>query len=93
MATKIYFHNAFSVPKLIANSLKELKNNLIIKDNYRGDVTSEVKGIIRLWLKDGAQNLADLKEELSLYDLFINPTLEDFQNKNKRCGLNKKEYL
>ncbi|RAP68545.1 hypothetical protein [Candidatus Erwinia dacicola] len=62
MATSVYFYNASSEQKLIANSLKELKDNLIIKDSYRGDVTSEVKGIIRLWLKDGDKNINDLKE-------------------------------
>lgn len=93
MTTSIYFYNAFSAPKLVGNSFKEIKENIKIIDSYRGDITCEIKGVVRLWLKDGARDLADIKEALSVYDLFVNPILEDFQDKNKRSGLNKKTYL
>ena len=87
MPNRIYFYNALSQPVLIATSIRELTRMLKITHSYKGDVTHEVKGIVRGWLRDAPGNMAFLKEELAEYDLFINPEQDEFFAKNRRSGL------
>ncbi|HFP8670549.1 TPA: hypothetical protein ACHWC7_004045 [Providencia stuartii] len=89
----IYFYNAFKAPQLLANDLNELRKKVKVWHNYRGDVTHEVKGAINFWLHHGSQKIEDIKEELNYFDLYLNPTVEEFQQKNKSVGLSKNTHL
>lgn len=74
---KAYFYNGFKEPELIATDIEELKN-ISISDNYVGDVSEEFIETI-----NSCSNLDDLKEELAYYDIYINPTKQDFIEANK----------
>jgi len=74
---KAYFYNGFEEPALIATDIEGLKN-ITISDTYAGDVSEE-------FLEDinSCTSIEDLKEELAYYDIYINPTKQDFIEANK----------
>ena len=73
---KIYFYNGFEQPLSLAENLKEFKN-ITISDNYFGDVTNDVLEIVR-----DVKNIDELKEELSYFQIFVNPNYLDFYDFN-----------
>lgn len=74
---KVYFYNGFEAPKLVANSINELKD-VTIFDNYEGDKTDILQEVI-----SDCRDLTDLSEELPYYDLYVNPSRSDFIEVNK----------
>jgi hypothetical protein len=74
---KAYFYNGFAEPKLIATSIKELEA-ISISDTYTGFITEDL-----LETTEDCKNLSDLAEELPYFDIYINPTKEDFIEANK----------
>jgi len=74
---KAYFYIGFEEPALIATDIEGLKN-ITISDTYAGDVSEE-------FLEDinSCTSIEDLKEELAYYDIYINPTKQDFIEANK----------
>ena len=74
---KAYFYNGFNEPELIATDIEELKNT-IIYDNYIGDASKDLLEDI-----NSCTSIEDLKEELAYYDIYINPTKQDFIEANK----------
>ncbi|UKM63050.1 hypothetical protein [Levilactobacillus phage ENFP1] len=74
---KAYFYIGLNEPVLIATDIKGLKNT-IIYDTYAGDVSEEFIETI-----NSCTSMDDLKEELVDYDIYINPTKQDFIEANK----------
>lgn len=74
---KAYFYNGFNEPELIATDIEELKN-ITISDTYAGDVSKELLETI-----NSCASIEDLTEELAYYDIYINPTKQDFIEANK----------
>jgi len=87
----IYFYNAMRSPVLMAHSVKELVESVTVSNTFRGDVTAEFIEEVEEVARTGCP--ASLKEVLSYYDFFLDPTIEEFQEKNKRCGLRTEDYL
>ncbi|HCN5189135.1 TPA: hypothetical protein OD876_005497 [Escherichia coli] len=83
----VWFYDGMSQPRLLAGSIAGLLTDVTITSNYRGDVTSEIHDVVQEWLATGRCNLADLKEELWYYNLYINPSADEFMNANRRYGL------
>lgn len=84
---KLYFYNGMKAPARI--NIKDIT----IDSNYLGDLTDE---FIRDH-KEMIDNLSieDMKENqvLSKYDIWINPTIEDFEKYNKSKMLPPKQYI
>lgn len=74
---KAYFYNGFAEPELIATNLEELEA-ISISDTYTGFITGDL-----LETTEDCKNLSDLAEELPYFDIYINPTKEDFIEANK----------
>ena len=74
---KAYLYSGFKEPELIATNIEELKN-IIISDNYIGDDSKDLVEDI-----NSCASIEDLKEELAYYDIYINPTKQDFIEANK----------
>lgn len=74
---KVYFYNGFEAPKVLARSMKELRD-VTIFDNYAGDQTDLLQELI-----SDCRDISDLTEELPYYDLYVNPTLSAFREANK----------
>lgn len=83
----VWFYDGMSQPRLLAGSIAGLLTDVTITSNYRGDVTSEIHDVVQEWLATGRGNLADLKEELWYYNLYINPSADELMNANRRYGL------
>lgn len=79
---KAYFYNGFGKPELLATNVTQLLTDVKISDNYLGDMTAEVRTIVR----DFKNNLdmESFKEELGYYQIFINPSLEELREENRR---------
>ncbi|GDM25462.1 hypothetical protein [Escherichia coli] len=90
---RVWFYNGMSEPCLVAGNISELLTDVTITSNYRGDVTSEISDVVQEWFKAGRGNLADLKEELWYYNLFINPSADELMNVNRRYGLEQTAWL
>ena len=70
---KIYFYNGFNKPEIVANSIDELIKNVTIYDNYTGDKTDEmIEDLEAVYWDD----IDEINEALSYYDMLANPTLE-----------------
>lgn len=89
----VWFCNGISEPCLIAGNISGLLADVTITSNYRGDVTSEIRDVVQEWLRTGRGNLADLKEELWYYNLFINPSADELMNVNRRYGPERTAWL
>ena len=83
----VWFYDGMSQPRLLAGSIAGLLTDVTITSNYRGDVTSEIHDVVQEWLATGRGNMADLKEELWYYNLYINPSADELMNANRRYGL------
>ena len=70
---KIYFYNGFNKPEIVANSIDELIKNVTIYDSYTGDKTDEMIEELEAvhW-----NDIGEINEALSYYDMLVNPTLE-----------------
>ncbi|HGV2006769.1 TPA: hypothetical protein ACNB44_002025 [Escherichia coli] len=55
--------------------------------------TSEIHEVVQEWLATGRGNLADLKEELWYYNLYINPSADELMNASRRYGLGHTTWL
>ncbi|CAM2938006.1 hypothetical protein WCH81_004370 [Escherichia coli] len=89
----VWFYNGMSQPRLLAGSIAGLLTDVTITSNYRGDVTSEIHEVVQEWLATGRGNLADLKEELWYYNLYINPSADELMNASRRYGLGHTTWL
>ena len=87
----VWFYNGMS--RLLAGSIAGLLTDVTITSNYRGDVTSEIHEVVQEWLATGRGNLADLKEELWYYNLYINPSADELMNASRRYGLGHTTWL
>ena len=87
----IYFYNAMRSPELMARSVEELVQNVTLADTYRGDMTAAFVDDVNDAARSGCE--ASLKETLAEYDFFLDPSLDELEAKNKRCGLRAGTHL
>ena len=88
---KAYFYNGFKKPVLLAESLESLMNDVHVESNYLGDQTDMVRSIGEEFKQH--RDIESLKDELAMYDIMINPTLEELQEKNRSYCLDDDTYL
>lgn len=81
---KYYFYNGFSKPKEID------MENIVIENNYKGDVTDEVLEEHNYWFNESDK---EYNEHLGYYGIYRNPTLEELQEVNRMYGLGDNDYL
>ena len=81
---RYYFYNGFEAPQEID------LDDMTLESNYLGDMTEEFTEEHIEW---EAEDDSLYNEMMSVYNIWRNPTLEDFQEVNERVGLDKNEYL
>src|SRR5699024_6989436 len=81
-------YNGFKEPDILAKSLNEFKEEVIIESNYLGSLEGEVRDYLHELMNVHyfeRENIifediiVDLKDLLFEYGVFVNPTLEDLQ--------------
>lgn len=97
----IYYYDGFQAPQLYAHSLEEFKEKLSHKEIgfkeglllSQKEVRPEVYQDMLNQLEAFEKGYIYREETCSEYHLFINPTLEDLQNANRRMGLDANTFL
>lgn len=84
---KIYFYNGFGAPKLLATSLDEFKKDVTISNSYLGDTTEQAIEDLEFAIELNLSN-----EEIG-FNLYIDPTLDDFREVNRSYNLPQDTYL
>lgn len=74
---KAYFYNGFGKPRLLTTSVTGLLRDVHVSDSYTGDETGNVRELVRFF-KNGKLTFEELKIELELYDIYIDPTRKKF---------------
>jgi len=78
---KLYFWNGFGNPELVATSLTGVLRDLHVSDNYLGDVTPDIRALVREYkASQTSKGWDNLIEELEGYNLYMNPTYNTFKN-------------
>lgn len=80
----VYFYNGFNAPKKITTSITGLLRDVRISDNYLGDATSDIREYVRDYKQNTTiKSIDELNEQLSYYNLIVNPTIDDFRKLNR----------
>lgn len=82
---KLYFWNGFGKPELLVTSLTGILRDLRVSDNYLGDVTPDIRALVREY-KESQTSKAwnNLVEELEGYNLYMNPDYNKFVEVSKQ---------
>lgn len=91
MSRKYWSYSGFGKPELLGTD-KEMLEDLTVTSNYLGDVSEDVKEVLRELIDNNAPD-EDFNSELYEYGIFCNPTLADFQEFNKSKCLGETTYL
>lgn len=79
----VYFYNGLNAPEKITTSITGLLRDVNVSDNYLGDVISDIREYVRDYKQNTTiKSIDELNEQLSYYNLIVNPTIDDFRKFN-----------
>lgn len=84
---KLYFYNGLDKPYLIN------AKDIIIKDNYLGDITKEFQEEYKEMIKNYTIKEMEDNQLLYKFNVWINPTREMLEDFNISKGIPKESYL
>ena len=98
---RIYYYAGFEKPKKIAKNIKELLTDVRVESNYMGDMTKQMKedmiDCMEWYIEAGYVDIEEFVEELRgilyEYSIWVNPSLQDFEDYNESVMLPRNTYL
>lgn len=85
----VYFYNGFGKPELVAVSRDQLENEVIIQDNYLGDLSEDLREELK-YVHFG--DIEELNSVLYDYGMVVNPSLQDLVENFGLCWFDKDSF-